>query len=350
MSTSELRKNKGFHPILEEDSPYLFIDACMQAWPDADYANAHRHGATAYAATAWRVHDNIEDALEGCMFWHLVDRKNDNIRIALTGDDIRAAKANRQAALIIHAQGGEWIGGKLHRIEAMVRLGLRMMLPAYNRANLICNGCMELDDTGFTAFGKLFVREANRLGLLLDGSHQGHRSSLEMIELSADPVVFTHANVKAIVDTPRNLSDEQIIACTRRGGVIGLSPFGPFTLKAGSTSWPTMADFIEHVDYVAQLTGTTSTIGIGTDMSLGTYPDHLPDPWGEPEYKYVSSDYAKYVTGNTQSPMRALADFNTYAQVGDFVAALKSRGYNEDDVVGILGGNFLRVFDQVWKK
>lgn len=349
MNTTELRPNKGFHPILAKDSPYLFIDACMQAWPDADYGNAHRHGATAYGVTAWGVHDSFEQAVEGGMFWHLVARKHPNCRIALTGEDIRAAKANGQAALILHAQGGEWIGGKPHRIEAMVRLGLRMILPAYNRANLICNGCLEPEDTGLTSFGRLFVKEANRLGLLLDGSHQGHRSSLEMIDASADPVVFTHSNVKAIVDTPRNITDEQIRACTARGGVIGLSPFGPFTLKPGSTAWPTMADFIPHIDHVAQLTGTTKTIGIGTDMSLGTYPDHPHDPWGEPEYKHVSTDYAKYVTGNLRSPMRALADFNTYAQVGDFVNALKSRGYSEEDVQGILGGNFLRIFDQVWK-
>ncbi len=349
VNKADLRPNKGFHPFLTEESPYLFIDGCMQAWPDADYANAHRHGATAYAVTAWRVHDDFEDAVEGCMFWHLVARRNDNIRLALTGDDIRQAKERHQAALIIHAQGGEWVGGKIHRLEAMVRLGLRMMLPAYNRANLICNGCLELEDTGLTGFGRLFVKEANRLGLLLDASHLGHRSSLEMIDQSADPVVFSHSNVKAIVDTPRNITDEQIRACTGRGGLIGLAPFGPFCLKPGSKSWPTLADFVEHVDYVAQMTGTTRTIGIGTDMSLGTYPDHPHDPWGEPEYKYVSPDYGNYVTANVRSPMRALADFNTYAQVGALVDALTSRGYSDEDVSGILGRNLLRIFDAVWK-
>jgi membrane dipeptidase len=278
-----------------------------------------------------------------------VARKHPNLRVALTAEDIRQAKATESGALIIHAQGGEWIGAKLHRVEAMVRLGLRMMLPAYNRANHICNGCLERDDTGLTGFGRLFVKEANRLGLLLDASHVGHRSSLEMIAESADPIVFTHSNVRALVDSPRNITDAQIRACTERGGVIGLAPFGPFCLKAGSTSWPTLADFFEHVDYVAQLTGTTKTIGIGTDMSLGTYPDHTHDPWGEPDYKLVGVEYGKHVTANTKSPMRALADFNTYAQIGALVDGLKSRGYSEDDVQGILGGNFLRIFDAVWK-
>ncbi|HEX7039987.1 MAG TPA: membrane dipeptidase [Trueperaceae bacterium] len=348
MPTQELRENKGFHPILERDHPYVFIDGCMQAWPDADFANAHRHGATCYSVTAWRVHDDFEDAVEGLMFWHLVVRQNPNLRLALSAQDIVTAKETGGAALLMHAQGGEWIGAKLHRIEAMVRLGLRMMLPAYNRMNHICDGCLERSDNGLTAFGKQVVAEANRLGLLLDGSHVGRRSTLEMIDLSSQPIVFSHSNVRALVDSPRNITDEQILACTARGGVIGLAPFGPFCLKQGQTTWPTLSDFIDHVDYVVQLTGSTDTVGIGTDMSLGTYPYHTTDPWGEPDYVQVGKDYARHVCGDVRSPMRALADFNTYSQVWNLIDALAARGYDDQQIGGFLGGNFLRVFGQVW--
>lgn len=344
----QLRPNKGFHPILEREHPYVFIDGCMQAWPDADYANAHRHGATCYAVTAWRVHDDFEDAVEGAMFWHLVVRQNSNLRLALTAQDIRDAKAEGGAALLVHAQGGEWLGGKIHRLEAMVRLGLRMMLPAYNRANLICDGCLELSDNGLTAFGRQVVAEANRVGLLLDGSHVGNRSSLEMIDASADPIVFSHSNAKALVDAPRNITDEQILACTKRGGVIGLAPFGPFCLRAGQTTWPTLSDFIDHVDHVVQLTGSMDTVGIGTDMSLGTYPYHEVEPWGEPAYRYVGDEYKRYVTGDVRSPMRALADFNSYSQIWNMIDALVARGYTDEQIGALLGGNFLRVFEAVW--
>ena len=74
--------NKGYHPILERDHPYIFVDSCMQAWPDADYANAHRHGVTAYAVTGWRPHATVEQALEEGMFWHLVARKHPNLIVA----------------------------------------------------------------------------------------------------------------------------------------------------------------------------------------------------------------------------------------------------------------------------
>src|SRR5436309_16044931 len=115
--------NKGFHPILDPESPsaedqriiagldpFLFIDSCMQIWPDADFANAHRHGVTAYAVTAWRPHATVEQALEEVMFWHLIARRHPDIVVAQTAADIRRAKRERKAALILAAQGGDFIG------------------------------------------------------------------------------------------------------------------------------------------------------------------------------------------------------------------------------------------------
>ena len=344
-----LRPNKGFHPILEGTNPHLFIDACMQSWPDADYANAHRHGVAAYAVTVIHPHESLEGAIEAIMFWHLMARKHPNLSIATSADHIREAHRDGRAAIIIAAQDGDWIGLHLHRIEAAYRLGLRLMLPVYNASNQIGGGCLDRGDIGLTRFGETVVDECSRLGLLLDGSHVGKRTTLEMMDRATRPFVFSHSNVKGIVDNPRNVDDEQIKACVATGGVVGLAPFGPFTLKVGSREWPSMRDFIEHIDHVAQLTGSTDHIGIGTDMSLGTYPDHPVDPWGEPAYASSAGAYPTVVSGNVRSPMRALKDFNSYPQVVDFAAALRARGYTDADVGKILGSNFLRVFGQVWK-
>ena len=346
----ELRPNKGFQPFIEpSEQPYLFVDACMQAWPDADYANAHRHGVSAIAITAWRPHATLDVALEEGMFWHLVARKNPNTLIAYTAEDIRRAKRENRVAMIIAAQGGDFIERKLHRIEAFYRLGLRIMLPSYNFANSICGGCLDRDEIGLTRFGELVVEECNRLGLLLDGSHVSKRATMEMMERSTQPVIFSHSNARALVDTPRNADDEQIKACAATGGVIGLANFGPFTKPAEKAEWPSLDDFMPHVDRVAQLTGSIDHVGIGTDMSLGTYPDHTHDPWGEPVTANPGGNYAEVVTGNVRSPQRALRDFNCYPQVLNFVDRLLAAGYSDADVHKILGGNFLRVFDQTWK-
>ena len=340
--------NKGFHPILENDHPYIFIDSCMQAWPDADYANAHRHGVTAYCVTAWRPHATVDQALEEGMFWRLVARKNENVIVAETAADIRRAKEEGKAAFVITAQGGDFIGDKLHRVEAFHRLGLRMILPAYNTTNLICDGALDRTQSGLTRFGELVVDECNRVGLLLDCTHTGKRATLEIIERSDKPCVFSHSNPNGVVPNPRNIDDDQIKACTDKGGLIGLAPWGPLVMKPGTTHWPTVDEFIDHVDYVVNLVGDTDHIGIGTDMSLGTYPDHWHDPWGEPEYPDVSGAYSKHVSADVRSPLRALNGFSNYPEVLNFAERLLARGYADDDVRKILGENYLRVFEEVW--
>lgn len=340
--------NKGFHPLLETDHPHIFIDSCMQAWPDADFANAHRHGVTAYAVTAWRPWATVEQALEEGMFWHLVARKYDNCIVVDTADDIRRAKAENKAAFIVTAQGGDFIGDKLHRVEAFQRLGLRIMLLAYNRTNLICDGALDRTTSGLTRFGELVVEECNRVGILLDCTHTGKEATLQIIERSSKPVVFSHSNPNGLVPNPRNIDDDQIRACVDKGGLIGLAPWGPLVMKPGTTHWPTVDEFIDHIEYIINLTGSTNHIGVGTDMSLGTYPDHDHDPWGEPKWPSVADDYTRHITGNVRSPRRALDGFSNYTEVLNLIDKFLARGYSDDDVSKLLGENYLRIFEDVW--
>jgi membrane dipeptidase len=340
---------QGIHPVLGKDHPFIFIDSCMQMWPDAQFQDAHRYGVTSYAVTAWDPHCDLDRALEGLMFWHLIARKYPGLSIVNSVDDIKNAKNDKKTTLLLASQCGDFIGTKLHRIEAFYRLGLRMLIPAYSLSNRICGGCLDRTDHGLTSFGKLVVEECNRVGLLLDCSHLAERSSLEIIEHSQKPVVFSHSCTKALSDNPRNITDEQIVSCAEKNGVIGLSPWGPMVLKTGKTERPTVDDFIDHVEHLVQLLGSTDHIGVGTDMSLGTYPDHEYDPWGTPEYKDVTNTYDMHVTSNIRSPLRMVDGFSNYAEVLNFVARLKKRGYSEKDAGKILGGNYLRLFKQVWK-
>lgn len=340
---------KGIHPILEKDHPHIFIDSCMQIWPDAQFQDAHRYGVTSYAVTAWDPHADLDQALEELMFWHLISQKYPDLSIAYTVEDIKKAKNDKKATLLLVSQCGDFIGYKIHRIAAFYRLGLRMLIPAYSLSNRICGGCLDRTDQGLTSFGKLVVEECDRIGLLLDCSHLGKRSSLEIIAHSKQPVVFSHSCTKALAYNPRNITDEQIKACAEKKGVIGLSPWGPMVMKTGQTKRPTVDDFIDHIDYVAQLLGSTDNIGVGTDMSLGTYPDHEYDPWGSPTYKDVTSVYDKHVTPNIRSPLRMVDGFSNYAEVLNFITKLRKRGYENTDVIKILGGNYMRVFSYVWK-
>jgi membrane dipeptidase len=343
------RIHGGFHSVIEQDHPYIFIDSCMQIWPDADFANAHKHGVTAYGVTAFEPNDPLERVLEQLMFWHLVARRHPNLFVATKADEIRQAKRDRRAALVLFAQGGDFIERKLHRIEAFYRLGLRVMIPAYNRTNAICDGTLDRTEGGLSRFGLRVVEEANRVGLVLDCTHVGKRSTLDIIDRSAAPVMFSHSNPKRLADNPRNIDDEQIKACVARGGIIGTVSWGPLVMPPGGTERPTLDMYLAVIDYVAGLAGNARHIGIGTDLSLGSYPRHDHDPWGDAEYPNPAADYNRAITPDSRSERRMVEGFDDYPQVADVANRLLARGYAEEDVRGILGGNYLRLFEQVWR-
>ena len=320
----------------------------MQIWPDADFAIAHTHGVTVDGVTAFDPHDTFDAAVERLMFWHLVARQHPNLIVATSTHDVRRAKREGRSALLLFSQGGDWIERKLHRLEAMYRLGLRVMIPAYNRSNQLCDGLLDCTEMGLTRFGRLAVEECNRLGLVLDCTHVGKRSTLDIIERSRHPVIFSHSNPSALVPNPRNIDDEQMRACAARGGIIGLVSWDPLAMRPGTTHWPTLGDFVDIVDYTASLLGGCDHIGWGTDMSLGTYPTHGIDPWGDAGYANVAEEYGCLVTPDQRSFRRALDGFNDYPQVADFANALLGRKFSEADVRGILGENYLTLFDRVW--
>lgn len=319
----------------------------MQIWPDADLAFAHRHGCDVFAVTALRPQHGVEDALRSIMDWHRVVREFPNLSLALTVRDVRAAKAEGRATLLLAAQDGEFIHDDVGRVEAFHKLGLRMLIPAYNRDNLLCGGVLEHTDAGLSALGRHVVEECDRVGMVLDASHVSRRASLEMVDASANPIVFSHANPKGLVDNARNVDDEQIKAVAARGGVIGTVNWGPLVFRQGMTQRPTVQDYLDHIDYLADLLGTTANIGIGTDFSLGSYPRHSHDRHG-PHYKTVMTEMNKYVDTYWRGPERFVEGFTWYPEIVDVTRLLRERGYSEADVEGILGGNFLRVFEQVW--
>lgn len=347
----DTRPNRGFHPLLEQDHPYVFIDGCVQIWPDADFANAHRHGCTCYAVTGTRPYADCAEALEQLMYWRLIARNYPNLVVVETAEEIRAAKRDGRAALLLASQDGEFIAGKLHRVEAFYRLGLRMMIPAYNRDNLNCGGVLDRTNAGLSAFGRMVVAECNRVGLLLDCSHVSRQASLDIIDASEDPVVFSHANPRRLVDNPRNVDDDQIKACAEKGGVIGTVNWGPLIFREGMTSRPTVDDYLDHIDYLADLLGNTDHIGIGSDFSLGSYPPHSSkkDVWGHPDYADVMADYDKYMPTYQRAPERFADGFSNYTEIVPVIDKMKQRGYSEADVHKLLGGNFLRVFERAWK-
>ncbi|MEO3429279.1 membrane dipeptidase [Pelagibius sp. CAU 1746] len=257
----------------------------------------------------------------------------DSCHLVESVDDIYVAREAGKLAVGFHFQGSNPLDGDINMVELYYQLGVRHMLFAYNQRNRAADGCHELSDGGLSRFGVSLVEEMNRVGMIVDATHCGYRSSMEMMEMSSAPAVFSHSNARNICPHARNLRDDQIKACAATGGFIGINGVGHFLsddMVATPEAW------IRHVDYIAELIGPEH-IAIGLDhvyyleqqharrrSSPDTYPEGYPPPdW--PGSYLGPDDYVR------------------------LVEKLIERGYSESEIRAIMGENFLRVAREVWK-
>ena len=238
-----------------------------------------------------------------------------------TVDDIRRAKQEKKLAIGFHFQGTNPISSDLNMVETYYKLGVRHMLMAYNKKNDVGDGCSERTDGGLTRFGVALVEEMNRIGMMVDVSHTGYRTSMDVFEVSPDPVVFSHALPLALWDTPRNIRDDQIKACAKSGGVIGFNGCGTF-LGDNVTDTETM---LRHIDYLAELVGPQH-VGVGLD--------YVSDPMALAVY--MGADW-----GDT--------NFADPEQLPEITEGLLMRGYSEANIRSILGENWIDLAQRVWK-
>ena len=165
--------------------------------------------------------------------------------------DIKRAKQENKLAIVFHFQGTNPIESNVQMVEVYYRLGIRHMLMAYNLRNPIGDGCKERMDSGLSHLGISLVQEMNRVGMVVDCSHTGYNTTMDVMDVSTAPVVFSHSNPKALNDHPRNILDDQIKKCAGTGGVVGVNGVGLFLGKNDSST----ENQIRHVDYLVQMIG-----------------------------------------------------------------------------------------------
>ena len=290
-----------------------------------------RGGVDAILTTAASLED-CRYAVSALADWHhLAHSGQYPIRLATTVADFRQSKQNGELAVGLHFQGGNPIEADLDLIDAFHALGVRVFQLTYNARNFIGDGCLEEANAGLSTFGQKVVRRLDERQIAIDISHVGERTSLEALELASGPVVATHANARAVCESPRNLTDEQIRAVAASGGVIGLCGFPAFV---SSDSVPTLEQLIDHADYISNLVGPQH-VGLGLDFAIED----------EDDYDYFGYDPRYYPRPPWTWPT-GLGDF--FLDAPNITAALKQRGYADDEVCGILGENFLRAFEQIW--
>ena len=254
----------------------------------------------------------------------------DGVALARSVADVRRARADGQIAVVLHLQGGNPIEDNVDLADVLHALGVRVVQITYNHRNLIGDGCLEEANGGLSAFGRKVIARLVDLRVAVDVTHVGERTSLEAIELAGVPVIATHSNAKAVCDSPRNLSDELIEAVVASGGVIGLCGFPAFV---SSRAEPTLDDLLDHADYISQLVGAEH-VGLGLDFADEDADDYI-------RYGYDPRYYPP-------PPWTYPARIGGFAEWPNITSGLVSRGYSDGQVRGILGENFLRVFETIW--
>jgi len=278
--------------------------------------------------------------------------ENKCLCFATSVEDVRKAKSEGKVAIIFGFQDGKPIEDDLSHLRTFRDVGVRIIQLTYNAQNLIGVGCCERSYAKLSYFGVEVVEEMNRLGIVVDLSHCCDETTMDAIEASKDPVLFTHSSVRAICNAyGRNKTDEQIQALAEKGGVIGICWFPPLVKRDPKThviERSTVEDVLGHIDYVVRLVGVDH-VGFGTDM-VGRALDQGIVPWYSSIRIWRPLRPDVFGAGPTDVYDPPPTGLERHSDTPNLTRGLVARGYSDQEVLKILGGNFLRVFERVWKK
>ncbi len=312
----------------------MIIDGTQYCnWSRPIFEQMRAGGVTAVHVTV-AYHEGFREMVQVIADWNRrFIAHADLIMHARTAADIEAAASSGRTAIIFGTQNPLPIESDLGLVEILHTLGIRFMQLSYNNQSLLCAGWQEPVDSGVTRFGREVIAEMNRLGMVVDMSHSGERSTLEAIDLSARPVTVSHANPSWWRDTKRNKSDAVIRTLAKRGGMLGFSLY-PHHLKGGSAC--TLVEFTSMVRDVADRIGTDN-IGIGSDLCQGQ-PDEVVRWMRIGRWTFPKSDSADAMATFPEQP-GWFRDNRDFAKLRD---GLTQAGFNGTEIAAILGGNWFR--------
>ena len=253
-----------------------------------------------------------------------IGESEDVISLALTASDIEKAKKDDRVALILSLEGAKPFEEDLSFLDMLHGMGIRIVQLTWNYRNLLADGVLERTRSGLTNLGIEAVERMQKLGIVVDVSHLSEAGFWDVLGLVKEPVIASHSNARSICEHVRNLTDEQIKALAENGGVIGMNSYAEFV----SRSAPTLEKLLDHVDHIAKLVGVNH-IGIGLDIT---------EDWPEDIYREIWDQTLKFIDG-----------LESVSRLPDFTRGLVARGYSDQEIQKILGGNFMRVFNVVFK-
>ncbi len=249
--------------------------------------------------------------------------------------DILGAKKDGKVAVIMGLQNADHFLRPAD-VKTFYEIGQRCAQLTYNSQNRIGSGSTDRVDGGVSDFGAEIIKAMNDVGMLVDVSHSGDRTTLDAIAISTKPIAITHSNCRALIDHPRVKTDEAIKALAAKGGVMGITGVRNFVSKTDPT---TIVNYVDHIDHVVKLVGIDH-VGIGTDSDLYGYDDTSPEM-----NKMLRGAYKDSYAFREKIDVDG---FDHPLKMYDLVEELIRRNYSDANIKAVLGGNFQRLLTATW--
>jgi membrane dipeptidase len=283
---------------------------------------------------------HIQDLLDTIQVHH------DILALVRTTQDIQQARAQGKIGVIMGLQNARPVMSDLRYLRLLHTLGVRIIQLTYNEQNLLGDGCIEKANGGLSRFGRAVVKEMNRIGVVVDAAHCGERTTLEAIEESALPIVISHANAKALSPSPRNKTEAVLKLLAERGGVIGAVMWAPIAYSDPQRR-PGKKEFFANIDYLVEHAGIDH-VGIGSDNGQGETREEyeLMFKHGGGAYPEITQALGSWYGWDN----RMVEGMESVTVFPSITEELLTHGYKDEDIRKILGGNWLRVYSQVWDR
>lgn len=304
--------------------------------------SAYQAGFTAVVVSVSLPHVGFEQTLADMYrYFTYFEALQDKLVPILKSEDILQARRMGRLGVVFGLQGAGAVRD-VPTLTILHKLGLRVLSLTYNERSLFGDGCMEMEDRGLTLLGKEFVREMNRLGIVLDLSHASKKTAMQAMEVASAPPVYSHSNPYRMTPNVRCIDNEQIKAVAELGGAVGISCYSPMC-DSNPSMRPTVEDYLDRIDYVAELVGIEH-VAIGTDLHEG-FTIGTPIMWRAttrrryPEMVGRFDHHDIYADG-----------FSSHTEIGNVLKGLAGRGYSCADIERIVGGNAQRVLQVCFDK
>jgi membrane dipeptidase len=306
-------------------------------------ANARASGITAVKQTLGGATGGFEAAVsEIAWMIRAIELASDYLLQVRSIADLDRARAQRKLGIIFSFESAAMLGSDPARIDLFRNLGVLVMQLTYNRTTPFGTGCLDGETPGLTALGHDAVKRMNAQGVAIDVSHANTQTTAEAIASSAKPVVISHAGCRTVNPHPRNKEDREMRALAEHGGVMGIYML-PFL--APSPVQPTLDIYLKHMTHALDVCGEDH-VGVGSDGPIDRFDDS-PEGLAALQ-KDIDARKAAGVSAPGEDRPPYIPDLNGPRKIERIATALQARGYPARVVEKVIGGNFRRVFQEIW--